>query len=92
MPSLSYNVRQLNDLDLEFRNIIRHYTSCCSSNIYVRSMQMVEHSIKDYLYASLRCYRLFCFYCMVLVHDFIGMLKVDYLSSITCVMCILRTS
>ena len=29
----AYNVRQLNDLDLEFRNIIRHYTSCCSSNI-----------------------------------------------------------
>ena len=33
MPSLAYNVRQLDDLDLEFRNIIRHYTSCCSANI-----------------------------------------------------------
>ena len=42
---------------------------------------MVEHSIKDHLYESLGCYRLFCFYFMVLVHDFIGMLKVDYLNS-----------
>ena len=33
MPSLAYNVRQLDDLDLEFRNIIRHYTSRCSANI-----------------------------------------------------------
>ena len=53
---------------------------------------MVEHSIKDHLYASLRCYRLFCIYFMVLVHDFIGMLKVDYLSGIACLMYILRTS
>ena len=53
---------------------------------------MAEHSVEDHLYASLRCYHLFCFYFMVLVHDFIGMLKVDYLSSIACLMCILRTS
>ena len=46
---------------------------------------MVEHSIKDHLYASLRCYLLFRFYFMVLVHDFIAMLKVDYLSNIACV-------
>ena len=51
---------------------------------------MVEHSIKDL--TSLRCYRLFCFYFMVLVHDFIAMLKVDYLSSIASLMCVLRTS
>ena len=51
---------------------------------------MVEHSIEDHLYASLRCYSLFfCFYFMVLVHDFIGMLKVDYLSSIACLMYVL---
>ena len=50
---------------------------------------MVEHSKEDPLYASLRCYSLFCFYFMVLVHDFIGMLKVDYLSSIACLMCVL---
>ena len=57
--------------------------------IYPRSMQMVEHSIEDHLYSSLRCYSLFCFYFMVLVHDFIGMLKVDYLSSIACLMYVL---
>ena len=50
---------------------------------------MVEHSIDDHLYASLRCYSLFCFYFMGLVHDFIGMLKVDYLSSIACLMYVL---
>ena len=33
MPSLAYNVRQLNDLDLEFRNIISHYRLCCSSTV-----------------------------------------------------------
>ena len=50
---------------------------------------MVEHSIKDRLYASLRCYSLFCFNFMVMVHNFIGMLKVDYLSSTACLMCVL---
>ena len=45
MPSLAYNVRQLNYLDLEFRNIIG-ITHHVVVQIYPRSMQMVEHSIK----------------------------------------------
>ena len=92
MPSLSYNVRQLNGLDLEFRNIIIYKYNHVVVQIYLKSMQMVEHSIKDHLYASRRCHRIFCFYFVVLVHNFIGMLKVDYLSSIVCLMCVLRMS